>query len=364
MSARFDALFTGLFFHGRFFTGGWGELAALREQFGLPATCERWDDPAALSAFRQAMLPARTPADIDIAWLGERRWPGGTSIRRGTFTTPYNAALLPEASRLAHVEQVCPAGPAPGRPACVLFAATGEQGFLSRRLLALALARHGITTLILENPYYGLRRPADQRGYFQNRFVDLLAMFNASIEEGRALLAWLRRSGHERLAVSGISMGGSVSALVAARSTFPVAAISLIPSSSVGPAYAGGVIANHVAWERLADGLPPGVDPRRLIVDWLSVFDVCALPRPVAESACCFLSATDDGCIPRHATDALHCHWPAARIEWIEGGHTTGAVFGWNRYRRAIIAALSAVPPVAPGGIRTASARPVCERPG
>jgi len=339
-----DAFTSRLFFRRQFFPQGWGDIAPLTANYGLAVTNPRWDDPATLAAFRQALLHTAAPARIDIDWDRDRHYPGGTLVRRGRFAAPANAALLPAACRTAHVEWVAPAGHDTGMPVCVLFPATGEQGFLSRRLLALTLARRGIATLVLEVPFYGVRRPADQQGALLNRVSDLIALLDSTVAEGRALLAWLQRQGYTRLAVSGISMGGSVSALVTARSTFPLDCIGMIPANAVGPVYAEGLLSNYVAWERLQSDLRAGADARALLHAWLGVFDVTNFPRPLAEPRATFLSAVDDGCIPRHNTAALHRHWPQARVEWLAGGHSSAAITGWNSYRRAIADTLASTP--------------------
>lgn len=334
---EFDRITSRLFFRKQFFPKGWGDIGQVAANYGLGVNSPRWDDEATLAAFRKALVRSNAPAAIDVTWMPETRTWGNSIIRRGTFATPVNRALLPEACRTAHVEWVAPANHTRDMPVCILFPATGEQGFLSRRLMALALARQGIASLILEVAFYGVRRPPGQDGALLNHVSDLVALMDTTIEEGRALLAWLRYVGYSRLAVSGISMGGSVSALVTARSDFPLACIGMIPANAVGPVYAEGLLSNYVAWDVLRGPLRTGIEPRRVMHDYLSVFDVSNYPPPAAIDAACFLSATDDGCVPGHNTAQLHAHWPGARIEWITGGHSSAVVTGWNRYRKAIV---------------------------
>lgn len=343
MWREFDAVTSRLFFRRQFFPQGWGDIARLAENYALQASTPRWDDEATLAAFQHAAVRTDAPADIDIAWTPEQRAWGNAVIRRGTFAAPVNRVLLPETSRTAHVEWVAPASHDTSMPVCILFPATGEQGFLSRRLLALALARHGIASLVLEVAFYGARRPPGQDGALLNHVADLIALMDTTVGEGRALLQWLRNRGYHRLAVSGISMGGSVSALVAARSDFPLATICLIPANAVGPVYTEGLLSRYVAWDVLNADLRADSDARALMRNYLSVFDVSRYPRPRTETAACFLSATDDGCIPRDDTGRLHTHWPDARVEWITGGHSSAALTGWNRYRKAIIRGASGI---------------------
>lgn len=54
----------------------------------------------------------------------------------------------------------------------MLLPGTGEHGYLHRRSsIALPLARMGIATLILEGPFYGKRKPEDQKGSKLRRWV-------------------------------------------------------------------------------------------------------------------------------------------------------------------------------------------------
>jgi hypothetical protein len=64
---------------------------------------------------------------------------------------------------MAHVELAMQAVSSSSTPVSLHFAATGNEGFSRRRTaFAKPLARADISSMILENPYYGLRRPAGQ----------------------------------------------------------------------------------------------------------------------------------------------------------------------------------------------------------
>ena len=57
----------------------------------------------------------------------------------------------------------------------------------------------GISTMVLESPFYGARRPQYQTGSKLLRVSDLLQLGRATIEESLALLHWASRQGHSRL---------------------------------------------------------------------------------------------------------------------------------------------------------------------
>src|SRR5512133_1669417 len=181
-----DRLYASLSNRHLFFREGWGELARLREL--------------------QHAAVGRSPVTIAVDWKAEEAG-DGFILRRGAFTSPYSLLPLPEESRTVRFELVLPRKTKTKMPICLHFAATGDEGFARRRVtLALPLLREGIASLIPENPFYGGRRPAGQDGKMLRRFSDLWAMGGAAVEEGCALLQWLRREGYTRLGVCGISM--------------------------------------------------------------------------------------------------------------------------------------------------------------
>jgi hypothetical protein len=187
-----------------FFKDGWGDLPRIREIY-------------------RAGSHLGPPQHIEVRW--EETLENGTVLlRRGAFLSPYTDLPLPAESRTSFFELVLPPKASRETPICMHFAATGDEGFARRRhAFALPLLRKGIGSLILENPYYGRRRPPGQHKKMLNRFSDLWAMGGAAVEEGRSLMQWLRREGYERLGVCGISMGGSMAARVAVLEEEPVA---------------------------------------------------------------------------------------------------------------------------------------------
>lgn len=181
-----DRLYAAAVGRPRFFQGGWGDLGAAGELFEFVRTPR---EPAPIRTV------VRRIADIS-----------GLHAYEGSFKSP--SAGLPRESRRAYFELLLPPDRADA-PVCVYLAATGEEDGSRRRRLALPLVRMGIGALLLDNPFYGRRRPAGQVGSDLRRVADQFAMNRATIEEARALLGWLRTQGHTHVGVSGYSMGGS-----------------------------------------------------------------------------------------------------------------------------------------------------------
>src|SRR5688572_28580176 len=80
----------------------------------------------------------------------------------------------------------------------------------------------GIDLLILENPYYGLRRPLRAQNASVLTVADQVQMNVATLLEAIALLRWAKPR-YERRAVAGYSMGGHMAALTGVLYREPIA---------------------------------------------------------------------------------------------------------------------------------------------
>lgn len=67
--------------------------------------------------------------------------------------------------------------------------------------------------VLLENPYYGSRKPREQTRSQLHHVSDLFVMGLALILECMLLLHWLEKQGLGPVGLTGISMGGHVSLL-------------------------------------------------------------------------------------------------------------------------------------------------------
>jgi len=191
------------------------------------------------------------------------------SILRGSFTTPCTGtaySALPFESRLAHAGLILPKNPAPGRPVVLHLAATGDHGFGRREALAIPLAMKGIGSVILESPFYGMRKPKGQSGA-KLRFVsDLLLLGRATIEESLFLLNWLSDQGHTKLGISGLSMGGVHSCMVAGLFPQELALTPLLAPRSAAAAYCNGALFHATGWKKLTDDVQQREDELRAVI--------------------------------------------------------------------------------------------------
>lgn len=118
--------------------------------------------------------------------LDGRRRSTAYRVWQGTFPCPVYRPLLealpPESHRVT-VRMLEPAvRSSSSRAAVVHLPATGDHGFLRRTRLALPLLHHGVSSVLLEGPYYGARKPAAQFGSKLRHVSDLFLLGRATIE--------------------------------------------------------------------------------------------------------------------------------------------------------------------------------------
>ncbi|KAJ9529309.1 hypothetical protein QJQ45_007990 [Haematococcus lacustris] len=273
-----DELYCRLgYLNGYFFPQGWGDLRVVNLEEDLK------------------LLSTWPPPGIKVGWkLMDRGNRDGTAFKlyEGTFKTPCTGRVydaLPPESRTARVQWLLPANAAPGtsfgssfrlnnpdpRPAhatkhrmpdaasaagrtpglaaAVHLAGTGDQTFGRRLRLGLPLLNQGVTTMVHESPYYGARRPPQQRGSKLLRVSDLLTLGWATIFESLNLLHFLELEGfHEGgLSMVGLSMGGVHASMTAALYPGDVACVPLLAPRSAAVAYCDGAMGGIMDWDAL-----------------------------------------------------------------------------------------------------------------
>ncbi len=270
------------------------------------AFADGWGDER-LVALLGASVPDE-PAPVEPV-VGEPRRVGDLLFADGSFPSP--CPELPGPSRVARFVQVTPTDGS--NRAVVLLAAWGEHGYLRRLSLARRLAAGGVSSIVLENPFYGSRRPHPDPVI--RSVADFALMGWAAVAEARSLMAWLSQRGE--VGVAGFSMGGNTAALAGASMPIPVAIAPLAPSPSPGPVWMEGVISRSVTWSAL------GADGRRRLAGALGSASVLSIAARPHTGHAVLVGAAADGYVPRQATLALHAHWPGSELRWVEAGHGT-----------------------------------------
>ncbi len=179
------------------------------------------------------------------------------TIIEGSLTTPFNdliGDLMPEVVKTAKFQLLLPnVWKTKHRPVVFHYAGTGDQNYWRRRLLLAKplLFEHNVASLILENPFYGERKPEDQLFSNLNYVKDVFLLGGCIITESLALLNWCERLGFGPFLLTGLSMGGYMASLAATVWSKPLAVVPCLSWTTAAPVFTRGVMAKSIPWPLL-----------------------------------------------------------------------------------------------------------------
>lgn len=304
---------------GKLFKGGFGDEAQIERVVGEVANYH----------------PARSDEPFEMKWHSAAIEKEGLSVRRGWFDSPLSDEL-PEESKRACVEVVTPIGKE-DPPTVVVLAATNEEGFSRRWRLCAPLFKAGVSAVFLENPMYGARKPRLQNGPFVRTVADQLAMNLATVDECRALAAWLNRQGRSRVCVTGFSQGGMMAAFAAVTTTrFPIGVVPCAAGLSATPIFTKGALATAFDWRTLAKEKGGLLEAKRAFEHALAPVTLASYPPIARPDLAILVAARHDGFIPLREVVALHRHWKGSELRWVPAGHVTSVVLHVSGHRKAI----------------------------
>ena len=290
-----------------------------------------WGDRALCDASEPELLLRRRVRPVEVR-LGPAQRAHGGVLREGTFESPEER--LPACARTARVKLLMPEGEARG--VALHLAASGDQGFGLRLRFAAPLLERGLGAMVLENAYYGSRRPERQIAHALRSVSDLYLMGAATFLEGRALLRWLHHDlGHARVGISGFSMGGQMAAMVGASMDFPLAVVPIAASCSADSVLRHGVLRHAPSWARLiGDGETEDI-AREALLGKLAQVSVTALPAPVFPAAAIVVGTAQDGVVPPSEMRRIAEYW-GAELRWLPAGHVSAVLRHQGPMRQAI----------------------------
>ena len=286
-----------------------------------------WGDEELLSHLVQQASFAQPLAPISVDWSVTGRQDGKVQ-RDGRFESPLD--LLPAETRTAHVRAWTKRG---NTAACVILAASRDEGYKTRERVFGPLASQGIDVYLLENPFYGRRRTSSSASLAT--FSDHVLMNLGSVWEARALLEYLRGF-YRRLAVAGYSMGGHMAAITAAVSPFPIACAALATGASAAPIYTKGLLSWSVNLEALAAEPGQRVAAKERLHSLIEAADVTRHSPPIRADAAFLVGCIRDGYVSANEVERLHKHWPGSTLRWLPAGHLTGIVLFRAALRDAV----------------------------
>ena len=185
--SRIDRVYRSILL-SRFFTKGWGKPEHLKRIFELRRRLGRRDIALTYVDKNHPVTIVKDVKKSDYRQLD------------GYFRSPmadYLPELLPPESEKAHFQIILPNQWTNNRlkPICIQYAGTGDHFFWRRRrLMALPLLKEReVASIILENPFYGLRKPKEQLRSCLQQVSDLFVMGAALILESLVLFHFCER---------------------------------------------------------------------------------------------------------------------------------------------------------------------------
>ena len=287
-----------------------------------------WGDEKLLSHLLQNVPFAQPIAPISVDWSVTGGQDG--KIRRdGTFMSPLD--LLPMEARTVHVRAWTKAGNA---AACVILAASRDEGYKTRERVFKSLVYRGLDLYLLENPFYGRRRTSSSASL--DTFSDHVLMNLGSVWEARALLDYLRCL-YDRLTVAGYSMGGHMAAITAAASPFPVGCAAFATGASAAPIYTKGLLSWSIDLKALTTDQDQQQAARNRLHRLIQAADVTRQSPPIRTDAAFLVGCARDGYVLANEVKRLHEHWPGSTLRWLPAGHVTGLFFFRAALRDAVV---------------------------
>ncbi|CAL4065394.1 unnamed protein product, partial [Meganyctiphanes norvegica] len=244
MVSRLDQIYRSILL-SKFFVRGWGKPENLKKLFAFRKILSNRETCLKLVDKNHPITIVKKVENGDhLLWEGE-------------FTSPFVdhlPGLLPEESQTARFQMVLPKKwPTKLKPTCLHLAGTGDHGFWRRRMLMgkPLLDEAGIASIMLENPFYGSRKPKNQKRSALNNVSDLFVMGGCLVLESLAIFHWCEREGFGPLGITGISMGGHVASLAATSWPKPLPLVPCLSWSTASGAFTQGVLSGAINWEML-----------------------------------------------------------------------------------------------------------------
>lgn len=187
--------------------------------------------------------------------MKSKKYDGDFILIEGEFDSHLDLEeeLWPKQCRRGYFELVLPkSGVVNGM--VIQTAGTGDHGFKRRReIIAKPLINeYGIGSCIMENPFYGRRKPDKQEYSGLRCFLDIITLSMGIAIECNALAKYIKTELKiDRVGFTGLSLGGHTAALSAAVAPTPTPAIAGWAWSTSACVWTKGALSNRINWEKL-----------------------------------------------------------------------------------------------------------------
>uniref|UniRef100_A0A8D8ZUF8 Protein ABHD18 n=2 Tax=Cacopsylla melanoneura TaxID=428564 RepID=A0A8D8ZUF8_9HEMI len=246
---RIDQLYRSILL-SKYFVKGWGKPEDFKQLFEFrKRVCRRE------TCYK--LVSKDFPVNID-----KKEETNEYKLLEGHFISPfgqYLPDLVPDESKKAYFQVLIPKAwetdKSNYRPMVIHMAGTGDHYFWRRRnLIAKPLLKESnIGSIILENPFYGHRKPAKQVASILHNVSDIFVMGGCLMLEALVLFHWCEREGFGPLGVTGLSMGGHMASLAATNWPKPLVLVPCLSWSTASGVFTEGVLSGAIPWDLLED---------------------------------------------------------------------------------------------------------------
>jgi len=311
------------------------------------------------------LLERKTPKMV-ITNDWERK---GIHYIEGQFRSPlyeYCPELFPAKVEVCHFRGLFPSDRNKSKGLVIHLAGTGDHTFFRREYgFCHQLLEEGYGGILIENPFYGSRKPAGQFSSSLLNVSDLFVMGGSLMAECGFLLQWAKENGHETLGLSGVSMGGYMASLAASNVHEPIALVPCLSWTTAAPVYTEGALSEAIPWVTLEKEL---IDPnyRRQLKEikdcpWLDMLEsdmfdrhttpgkrfmwilmeeftnLSNFPVPFEPSLVKAIIAEEDAYVIRNDVPDLTDIWPGAHVKLVPGvGHVLAYLRNHSLFRQVI----------------------------
>jgi dienelactone hydrolase len=211
-------------------------------------------------------------------------------------------------------------------PAAVVLDIMDGSAILPR-MMARAAAQNGLAAIYLPMPYYNSRRPANkehERALADDprRAADGLRQTVMDVRRARAILAARPEVDAARIGVTGISMGGILTALSAGVDG---------EFARVVPILAGGDVASIIfhahETRKIRRAMEAKGMDRDAAAEALESVDPLTFAARIGADRCLMINAAQDEVIPKATTEKLHAAAGGPKILWLQAGHYTSLTY-------------------------------------
>lgn len=171
-------------------------------------------------------------------------------------------------------------------------------------------------------PFHGKRAP--RNSLFSGEFfwtADLVRTVEGvrqAVCDARTMMAWLREQGYERIGVSGISLGGALTMIMACLEPTPDFIIPIIAHLKMSEA----VERAPILWRMKHDLGKWGIDAAQR-AEIFRKLGIGRLRPVLAPERQLWVEAREDAYLEAHHVQEQWAEWGEPNLYWIEGGHMT-----------------------------------------